>query len=147
MTAGECPGGDVRLQRVAARRTVQFLLWLNPFEREALDRVVAAGGYRNASEALRHLIRREDPEGLKLELIREDMGGARAGDKAKLSVALELISLLETCVGCDASLHGPEVDLESGAPHCEDCSPEEEERAEWFDRILMVRERLARSGE
>lgn len=51
------------------QRNLQFLLWLNRFERDALDRVVAAGGYRNASEALRYLIRREDPEGIKLDTV------------------------------------------------------------------------------
>jgi len=45
---------------VSATRTIQFLLYLNSFERGALDRIVARDGYRNASEALRYLIRRED---------------------------------------------------------------------------------------
>jgi hypothetical protein len=49
----------------SAKRNLQFLLWLNRFERDALDRVVKARGYRNASEALRDLIRREDPEALR----------------------------------------------------------------------------------
>ena len=44
------------------RRTIQFVLMLNQFEDDALRRVVKAGGYRSASEALRYLVRREDPE-------------------------------------------------------------------------------------
>lgn len=45
------------------RRTIQFVLLLNRFEDEALRRIVKTGGYRSASEALRYLLRREDPEG------------------------------------------------------------------------------------
>jgi hypothetical protein len=44
------------------RRTIQFVLLLNLFEDEALRRVVKAGGYRSASEAIRYIVRREDPE-------------------------------------------------------------------------------------
>jgi len=42
------------------KRTIQFQLWLNQFERDALSRVVEARGFRDASEAIRYLIRRED---------------------------------------------------------------------------------------
>ncbi len=52
----------------SAKRNLQFLLWVNRFERDALDRIVGARGYRNASEALRDLIRREDPARIKLDL-------------------------------------------------------------------------------
>jgi hypothetical protein len=46
------------------RRTHQFVLLLNDFERDALDRVVETQGFRDASEALRYLIRKAaDPEG------------------------------------------------------------------------------------
>jgi hypothetical protein len=44
------------------RRTIQFMLLLNKFEDDALRRVARTGGYRSSSEALRYLIRREDPE-------------------------------------------------------------------------------------
>lgn len=55
----------------ASRRTIQFVLLLNRFEDEALRRVVKVGGYRSASEALRYLVRREDPEG-HLDLMPDD---------------------------------------------------------------------------
>ena len=53
------------------RRIIQFVLLLNRFEDDALRRVVKAGGYRSASESLRYLIRREDPEGY-LHLMPDD---------------------------------------------------------------------------
>jgi Arc/MetJ-type ribon-helix-helix transcriptional regulator len=52
------------------KRTIQFVLLLNRFEMDALHRVVKAGGYRSASEALRYLIRREDPEAITSDMAR-----------------------------------------------------------------------------
>lgn len=42
------------------KRTLEFQLWINEHERAALDRVVENGGFANASEALRYLIRKAD---------------------------------------------------------------------------------------
>lgn len=58
-------------KRTSIRRTIRFILLLNRFEQSALRRIVEAGGYRSASEALRYLIRREDPEALDIEPDRE----------------------------------------------------------------------------
>ena len=52
-----------------AVRTGLFSLCLSPFEREALDRVVSAGGYASRAEALRYLIRREDPQALSVDVL------------------------------------------------------------------------------
>ena len=77
----------------------------------------------------------EDMELMKCVLANEKL-------REELAAAKHVIALLETCVDCDAALHGPEVDLESGAPHCFDCDPTDEARARWLWEIRAARAKL-----
>ena len=101
----------------ATRRTIQFVLLLNQFEDDAVRRVVKAGGYRSASEALRYLIRREDPEG-HLDLMPDDQDKSqvvRAWRRLATAIAairstdgvmpMELLSMIP-------SEHGPSFDAD-----------------------------------
>ena len=42
-------------------RTIRVVLMLNKLERISLRRIVATGGHKNAQEAMRYLIRKNDP--------------------------------------------------------------------------------------
>jgi len=98
----------------ASRRTIQFVLLLNRFEDEALRRVVKVGGYRSASEALRYLVRREDPEG-HLDLMPDDQDRSqvvRAWRRLATAIAAARATDGEMPVGLLPSEHGPSFDAD-----------------------------------
>jgi hypothetical protein len=100
------------------RRTIQFALLLNRFEDDALRRVVKTGGYRSASEALRYLIRREDPEG-HLHLMPDDGQDRSHVVKAWRRLATAIAAVRSTDGSMPAELlamipgeHGPSFDAD-----------------------------------
>jgi hypothetical protein len=100
------------------RRTIQFILLLNRFEDESLRRVVKTGGYRSASEALRYLLRREDPAG-HLDLMPDDGQGMSQVVKAWRRLTTAIAASLSTDGSMPAELlsmipgeHGPSFDAD-----------------------------------
>lgn len=100
------------------RRIIQFVLLLNRFEDDALRRVVKAGGYRSASEALRYLVRREDPEG-HLHLMPDDQADRSQVVRAWRRLATAIAATRATDGSMPAELfrmlpgeHGPSFDAD-----------------------------------
>ena len=125
------------------KRTIQFVLLLNRFEDEALRRVVKLGGYRSASEALRYLIRREDPEG-HIDLMPDDQDRSPAV-RAWRRLATAIAAVRSTDGAMPAELlamvpseHGPSFDadvelLDTAIPELNRLVPLLREAREWVD--------------